>query len=67
MAVLSCTSSLKVAVTLLVTSTPVALAAGLCAVTVGAVVPRADVVVNDHVIPDIVLPKRSLAPLRLAV
>ncbi len=54
--VLGCTSSLKAAVTGLCVATAVAFAAGVCAVTVGAVVPGADVVVKVHVIVDIVLP-----------
>ncbi len=61
------TSSLKVAVTGLVIATPVAFAAGLWPVTVGAVVSGADTVVNVHDNGDIVLPKRSWAPLKVAV
>ena len=60
------TSSLKVAVTLLATTTPVAPLAGLREVTVGAVV-SAVAVVNDHDVDVIALPERSWAPLRVAV
>ena len=48
-------------------ATPVALGAGLWAVTDGGVESGAEAVVNDHDMLDIVLPPRSWAPLSVAV
>jgi hypothetical protein len=66
--VLSCTSSLKVAVTKLATGTPVAFDAGLSAVTVGGVVTAGPAVVNDQVNGlGIRWPPLSVTPLTVAV
>jgi hypothetical protein len=62
-----CTASLKVALTAVETATPVAPEAGDWAVIVGCVVSAAPAVVKLQFVEVIVLPLRSLTPLRVMV
>ena len=63
----ACSASLKVPVTVVFTATPVAPDAGVVLVTVGGVVSGGWAVVKDQETEPMVLPARSLAPLRVAV